>query len=104
MVSGFLNPQDGSQSHIGLVDVIALRSEVVQLDQSLALVQAQLTTLIDTRHIPLSIPMVYGIAKQSRERLEKMRIKLSYFDRLFTLYPQLAGVSQEANLFGVAAK
>ena len=91
VVSGFLNPQDGSQSHIGLVDVIALRSEVVQLDQSLALVQAQLTTLIDTRHIPLSIPMVYGIAKQSRERLEKMRIKLSYFDRLFTLYPQLAG-------------
>lgn len=91
VVSGLLNPQEGSQSHIGLVDVIALRSEVVQLDQSLALVQAQLTTLIDTRHIPFSIPMVYGIAKQSRERLEKMRIKLSYFDRLFTLYPQLAG-------------
>lgn len=91
VISGLLNPQEGSQSHIGLVDVIALRSEVVQLDQNLALVQAQLTTLIDTRHIPFNVPMVYGILKQSRERLEIMRVKLSYFNRLFTLYPQLAG-------------
>lgn len=95
VVSGLLNPQEGSQSRLGLVDVIALRSEVVQLDQGLALVQAQLTTLMDTRHIPFSIPMVYAIAKESRQKVEIMRVKLSYFNRLFTLYPQLAGYRKQ---------
>ncbi len=91
VVTGLFSIKDDSQSGTGLSDIIALRSEVVQLDQHLALVQTQLQTLMESQRLPFTIPVIQSFALTQLHKVENIRNKLSYFDRLFTLYPQLAG-------------
>lgn len=90
-VAGAVSEKDGDQTTVGLADVLALRSNIVQLDQNLALVQTQLGSLLDSRRVPFSIPLIAKAATQSLHTIEDTRVKLGYVNRLFTLYPQLAG-------------
>lgn len=91
VISGIVRTSEDKGSPISLSDVIALRSEVIQLDQSLALVQTELGTLLQINHIFYSIPTLRSFAQQTLMRVENVRSKLSYFDRLFTIYPQVSG-------------
>ena len=91
VITGLFNVKDIGQSRLDIADVLALRSEVVQLDQNLALVQTQLATLIDAHFIAFAIPQINTLAEKLLQKTEMIRTQLSYLDRLFTLYPQLAG-------------
>ncbi|MEK7578051.1 MAG: DUF4012 domain-containing protein [Patescibacteria group bacterium] len=91
IVADIFTSKEGGARGAGVADVIALRSEVVQFDQNLGLVQTELATLIGERHVPFIFSTISTYATKSLKNIEALRLRLTYFDRLLTLYPQLAG-------------
>ena len=83
------DPQAGQMK--GLADVLALRSEVSQVAQHLALVQAQLDSLLSSSRFPFTIGRLQVGAKATIEKLATLRLMTEYAQRLLTLYPEVGG-------------
>ncbi|MBP9814074.1 DUF4012 domain-containing protein [Candidatus Woesebacteria bacterium] len=75
----------------GLADVLALRSDVSQVAQHLALVQAQLDSLLLSSRFPFNIGRFKDGARVAMEKLVTLRQMTEYAQRLLTLYPEIGG-------------
>lgn len=86
-----LSPDVQTGQAKGLADVLALRSDVSQVAQHLALVQAQLDSLLLSSRFPFNINRLQLGAKKALEKLITLRQMTEYAQRLLTLYPEVGG-------------
>ena len=86
-----LSSDEKSGQTKGLADVLALRSDVSQVAQHLALVQAQLNSLLSSSRFPFTIDKLQVGTKSAIEKLATLRHMTEYAQRLLTLYPEIGG-------------
>lgn len=85
-----LFPKDTAQP-ANLADVQALMSEVTRVSQHLALVQAQLDSLLVSQRFPFQSGSVQDMGHRGLVALARVRGLIGYTEKLLALYPQMAG-------------
>ncbi len=85
-----LFPNDTTQS-TSAADVASLSSEVSRVSQHLALVQAELDSLMSSRRFPFQLASVQGLGRRGLISLGNVRTLIGYTEKLLTLYPQMSG-------------
>ncbi len=88
--SAILFPKSAS-SDAGISDVTALTSDVNRVSQHLALVQAELDSLLSSQRFPFQTMGVRSLGQKGLAALTGVRELIRYTERLLTLYPQMAG-------------
>jgi hypothetical protein len=77
-------------------DIAALRRDIGSVQDHLALSQAQLDRLVGSSTFPFGYLAATRVGREARSTLHSLRESISYLDHLLTLYPHMAGFSQEA--------
>lgn len=91
---GLLDPTTHTDSSVGLSDVIALRSDVSLVSQNLALVQAQLDSLLASGRFPFRLFRVQTFGHRALDAVVALRKMIEVSQRLLTLYPEIGGFKQ----------
>ncbi len=90
IAGGILFPQDKSMQ-AGLVEVTELSSEVSRVSQHLALVSAQLDSLLGSRRFPFNTGTVSRLTQRGITELSKVREIVGYTEKILALYPRIGG-------------
>lgn len=90
VAGGIFFPED-TQQRAGLVEVTALTSEVSRVSQHLALVAAQLDSLLMSRRFPFNTGTVSRMANKGITELSRVREIVGYTEKLLALYPRIGG-------------
>lgn len=90
VASGILQPLEGGQ-HIGLADVTKLTSEVTRVSEHLALVAAQLNSLLESRRFPFNTKSISRLTGRGISEISRVRETVGYTEKLLALYPRIAG-------------
>lgn len=91
VVASLLSSEDTTGNVKGIADVLSLRSDVAIVSQHLALVQAQVNSLLASRRLPFSLSPVQHFVRDGLQKLVSLRLMMQYAERLLTLYPEAGG-------------
>ena len=72
-------------------DVLSLTTNVTRVSEHLALVQAELDSLLGSDRFPFRLPVVQNIGHRGLTALTNVRALIDYTEKLLTLYPEMAG-------------
>ncbi len=90
VAGGIFFPEDTKQ-RVGLVEVTELTTEVSRVSQHLALVAAQLDSLLGSRRFPFNTKTVSQITNKGITELARVREIVGYTEKLLALYPRIGG-------------
>lgn len=82
--------KDTSQT-TNISDVQALTTEVARVSQHLALVQAEVDSLLLSKRFPISSPAIQDIGHKGLQAINKIRMQIGYTEKMLALYPQMGG-------------
>jgi hypothetical protein len=91
VVVGLLGTETVSTQSKGLADVLSLTADVSLVAQHMALVQAQLDSLLLSRRFPFSIARVQQAGHKALAKIADIRHSIDYVQKLLTLYPEIGG-------------
>lgn len=90
VAGGIFFPEDTKQ-RAGLVEVTELTSEVSRVSQHLALVAAQLDSLLGGRRFPFNTKTIAQLTNKGITEIAKVREIVGYTEKLLALYPRIGG-------------
>ncbi len=86
-----LSTEESTTPVKGLADVVALRADVSAVAQHLALVQAQVDSLLSSHRFPFGVVSIQQLAHRGVEKLITLRHMVEYAQRLLVMYPEMGG-------------
>ena len=90
VAGGIFFPEDTKQ-RAGLVEVTELTSEVSRVSQHLALVAAQLDSLLGSRRFPFNTKTISQLTNKGITEIARIREIVGYTEKLLALYPRIGG-------------
>jgi len=90
IAGSILFPQS-SQQRATVADVVSLTSEVARVSQHLALVQAELDSLLSSSRFPFNTSGVQTLGSRGVAMLHTIRTMVGYTEQVLMLYPEMGG-------------
>lgn len=90
-VAGSIFFPEQSTKTAGLADVTKLTTEVSRVSQHLALISAQLDSLLAAGRFPFTTNLVSQFSTKAASELFRVREIIGYTEKLLTLYPRMGG-------------